>query len=94
MPDELAKLQPGEDYYYDGPYVVFTAQYHLKRGTCCNSGCRHCPYRSRPAKKIANQARNSARSEGELQVSRHFATLVEKHFQEWSAEPQVPRLRS
>jgi hypothetical protein len=32
MPDELAKLQPGEDYYYDGPYVVFTAQYHLKRG--------------------------------------------------------------
>jgi hypothetical protein len=35
----------GEDYYYDGPYLVFTARYHLKRGTCCNSGCRHCPYR-------------------------------------------------
>jgi hypothetical protein len=40
-------LQPGEDYYYDGPYMVFTAQYHLKRGTCCNSGCRHCPFRSK-----------------------------------------------
>jgi hypothetical protein len=26
--------------------VVFTAQYHLKRGACCNSGCGHCPYRS------------------------------------------------
>ncbi|MGC2401136.1 MAG: DUF5522 domain-containing protein [Acidobacteriaceae bacterium] len=38
-------LQPGEDYYFEGPYMVFTAQYHLKRGTCCNSGCRHCPYR-------------------------------------------------
>jgi hypothetical protein len=28
----------------DGPYLVFTATYHLKRGYCCNSGCRHCPY--------------------------------------------------
>ena len=37
-------LKEGEDYYYDGPYLVFTARYHLKRGTCCNSGCRHCPY--------------------------------------------------
>jgi Family of unknown function (DUF5522) len=44
-PDTEA-LRPGEDYYYEGPYMVFTAQYHLKRGTCCNSGCRHCPYRS------------------------------------------------
>jgi hypothetical protein len=38
------KLAP-EDYYYEGPYLVFTAAYHLKRGYCCNSGCRHCPYR-------------------------------------------------
>ena len=34
-----------EDFYYEGQYVVFTAAYHLKRGYCCNSGCRHCPYR-------------------------------------------------
>ena len=34
-----------EDFYYDGPYLVFTAAYHLKRGYCCNSDCRHCPYR-------------------------------------------------
>ena len=34
-----------EDYYFEGPYLVFTAAYHLKRGACCNSGCRHCPYR-------------------------------------------------
>ncbi|MHB1022324.1 MAG: DUF5522 domain-containing protein [Acidobacteriaceae bacterium] len=33
-----------EDYYYDGPYLVFTAAYHLKRGTCCGSHCRHCPF--------------------------------------------------
>jgi hypothetical protein len=34
-----------EDYYYEGPYLVFTAAYHRKRGYCCGSGCRHCPYR-------------------------------------------------
>jgi hypothetical protein len=28
----------------DGPYVVFTEVYHLRRGYCCQSGCRHCPY--------------------------------------------------
>lgn len=33
-----------EDYYMDGPYVVFTASFHRKRGFCCASGCRHCPY--------------------------------------------------
>lgn len=37
-------LEP-EDYYFEGPYMVFTAAYHLKRGFCCGSGCRHCPYR-------------------------------------------------
>ena len=43
--DELrAQLSPG-DFYYEGPYMVFTAAYHLKRGYCCNSGCRHCPYK-------------------------------------------------
>jgi hypothetical protein len=36
---------PAEDFYYEGPYMVFTAAYHLKRGYCCNSGCRHCPYK-------------------------------------------------
>ncbi len=32
------------DYYIERGRVVFTAQYHLKRGSCCGSGCRHCPY--------------------------------------------------
>ena len=39
------KLVQGEDYYINeqGNWV-FTAAYHLKRGYCCNSGCKHCPY--------------------------------------------------
>jgi hypothetical protein len=40
------KLKEGEDYYVDPMtgLVVFTEKYHLKRGYCCKSGCRHCPY--------------------------------------------------
>ena len=33
-----------EDYYFENGLMVFTAAYHLKRGSCCGSGCRHCPY--------------------------------------------------
>lgn len=38
-------LVEGEDYYCEGAMIVFTARYHLRRGYCCESGCRHCPYR-------------------------------------------------
>lgn len=39
------KLIEGEDYYLSSEgYRVFTEKYHLKRGHCCSSGCRHCPY--------------------------------------------------
>ncbi len=55
QPDEIKRdveasanddpLLQHEDFYMDGPYVVFTAAYHLRRGFCCSSGCRHCPYK-------------------------------------------------
>ena len=39
MPEE------GVDYYFiEGGYLVFTREYHLKRGYCCKNGCRHCPW--------------------------------------------------
>ena len=44
-----------EDYYFDGDYLVFTEAYHLKRGFCCGSGCRHCPYGNAP-KDLAGNA--------------------------------------
>jgi hypothetical protein len=37
-------LIEGEDYYCEGAAMVFTAQFLLRRGYCCESGCRHCPY--------------------------------------------------
>lgn len=34
-----------EDFYTSAEgYIVFTEKYHLKRGHCCKSGCKHCPY--------------------------------------------------
>lgn len=32
------------DWYFENGLLVYTAAYHLKRGYCCGSGCRHCPY--------------------------------------------------
>jgi hypothetical protein len=46
-PEQLAPRsnpQEGEDFYWEGPYMVFTEVWHLKRGYCCGSACRHCPY--------------------------------------------------
>lgn len=40
----LDELIEGLDYYMEDGFVVFTAHYLLKRGFCCRSGCRHCPY--------------------------------------------------
>ncbi len=37
-------IEEGDFYYSDEGYIVFTEQYHLKRGHCCQSGCKHCPY--------------------------------------------------
>jgi len=32
-------------YYIEHDKVIFTEQYHLQRGQCCNNNCRHCPYK-------------------------------------------------
>lgn len=36
----------GEDFYYDDDgLMVLTAAYLKRRGHCCHSDCRHCPYK-------------------------------------------------
>lgn len=42
MPKE--DLLPGDFYKTEEGYIVFTEQYLLRRGYCCQNGCRHCPY--------------------------------------------------
>lgn len=44
---EKQKPQPlviNEDYYIENGRWVFTSAFHLKRGKCCGSNCRHCPF--------------------------------------------------
>ena len=45
--DDSEAIAQGLDGYQDpeSGLFVFTSAYHLRRGTCCDSGCRHCPYR-------------------------------------------------
>lgn len=31
-------------FYYENGLKVFTEEYHKRRGVCCGSGCRHCPF--------------------------------------------------
>ncbi|MFB0945197.1 MAG: DUF5522 domain-containing protein [Spirosomataceae bacterium] len=39
------KARTSEDFYYtETGLMVFTEAYHRKRGYCCKSNCRHCPY--------------------------------------------------
>jgi hypothetical protein len=47
-------LVEGEDYYSEGGTIVFTARYHLRRGYCCENGCRHCPYPTQASNMVAD----------------------------------------
>ena len=38
------QLDPTDFYYSPEGYLVFTEKYLLKRGYCCQNGCKHCPY--------------------------------------------------
>ena len=38
------ELVQGRDYYIENGLWVFTAYFLQRRGYCCQSGCRHCPY--------------------------------------------------
>ena len=52
-----------KDDFYLTPegYVVFTEKYHLKRGYCCQSDCRHCPYKKQRAEDGRRKAEDGGR---------------------------------
>ena len=37
-------FEEGKDYYLEKGVIVLTERYLKKRGKCCSSGCRHCPF--------------------------------------------------
>jgi hypothetical protein len=41
---KIIPVEEGDYYLTPEGYRCFTERYHLKRGYCCKSGCRHCPY--------------------------------------------------
>jgi hypothetical protein len=43
-PAQPVPLVEGIDYYFEKGYWVLTEHFLRKRGYCCGSGCRHCPY--------------------------------------------------
>jgi hypothetical protein len=47
MKKDKQEINPTPLFYYENGLMVFTEAFHLKRGYCCNSGCRHCPYSKR-----------------------------------------------
>lgn len=47
---EPPSLIEGRDYYIERGAWVFTREFLLRRGKCCSSGCRHCPYRDQANK--------------------------------------------
>ena len=43
---DLDKInKDNEDFYWKEGKMVMTEKYHLKRGSCCDNGCKHCPYK-------------------------------------------------
>jgi len=57
----MDQIKEGTDYYMEGERVIFTALFHIQRGSCCGNGCRHCPYTPKHTKgKITLQEEHLA----------------------------------
>ena len=43
--DNIKVLSDEDNFYYSKEgLIIFTEKYHLDRGYCCESKCKHCPY--------------------------------------------------
>jgi hypothetical protein len=40
-------IQDSDYYFSTNSVLVFTETHHLKRGYCCKSNCRHCPWQEK-----------------------------------------------
>lgn len=43
-------IEFNRDYYLEKDRVIFTAEFHKNRKSCCGNQCRHCPY-TKPHKR-------------------------------------------
>lgn len=42
----VTTFREGDDYTVEAGKLVWTAQHLIRRGWCCNHGCRECPWRT------------------------------------------------
>lgn len=61
MAEELIE---GLDYYIENGRWVFTAHYLRRRGYCCQSGCRHCPYGFKKTLQSPNESEDKEARQG------------------------------
>ena len=54
-------IEEGDYYLTPEGYRCFTEQYHLRRGYCCESGCRHCPYGYDPSTTLRTGKKASSK---------------------------------
>ena len=52
-----------EDYYMEDGFMVFTESFLKKRGYCCKSGCRHCPYGFSKLSKFQSSPKTDSQNE-------------------------------
>jgi hypothetical protein len=45
-------------YYIEDTRVVFTALYHIQRGSCCGNKCLHCPFEPKHKKESLVLSKN------------------------------------
>eukprot|EP00756_Hemistasia_phaeocysticola_P005715 Hpha_TRINITY_DN13465_c0_g2::TRINITY_DN13465_c0_g2_i1::g.130825::m.130825/K00798/MMAB, pduO; cob(I)alamin adenosyltransferase len=83
LPPQIEELhrtacEAGDETYTDPStgFTVFTRVAHMRRGHCCGSGCRHCPYEhfNTPANR-AERERHAAEEEGREAKARAKASV-------------------
>lgn len=50
----LPTIEKGDYYFNEEGLMVFTEQYHLKRGYCCKNICLNCPWNYKGEKTTKN----------------------------------------
>lgn len=55
-PEKPQKFIEGIDYIFEDDLMILTAHFLLKRGYCCQYGCRNCPYPKEETKNLEQKS--------------------------------------
>lgn len=79
---------PG-DCYVDAAtgFVVFTEQFHRRRGYCCGSGCRHCPWAEKEEGGMKNDEVNTAHAAVALTLAAALTASAATLTEDFATDP-------